>query len=748
VARPNVVLVTLDTTRADHIGAYGYRAATTPHLDALASRGALFENAATTAPLTLPAHASILTGMYPTHHGVRVNGYGALARAQVTLAEVLAAEGYETGAFLGAFVLDGRWGLGQGFAAYDDHFDLKKYRHLDLGTVQRPGDQVVDAALSWLGGRRERPFFAWIHLYDAHTPYEPPEPFRSAYAPRGPAGMYDGEIAFADQQVGRVVSWLRAQGLEEKTVVVVVGDHGEGLGSHGEGTHGYYAYDYALRVPFLVAAPLPGLGGRRLAPQVSLVDVFPTVLALCGLPPRAGVHGRSLVPLLFRPRPAGEDYAYAESMTPHVQYGWSPLYALRSARYKLIKAPRPELYDVVADPGETTNVIARHSAVADAMMARLDHIVATTGQGAPAPETADLDRESVAALAALGYIGTPAVPRTSPGLLADPKDKLAVFTAVQQAGERIVQDDYRGAAEALEAALREEPAMPQARLMLGTAYAELGRRGEAKVEFDRVLKDDPRSVQGLVGLANVLQDEGRLSDVIALARRTLSLDDRNTQAYTLLGEAYAARHQPREALPHLEKAVEIQPKLTRNRLTLAGCLIELREYARAEAALREILEESPRFPLAHFNLGLAYEGLGRPEDARRAYAAEVEAYPRVFQARFNLARLLFRLGDRAGSAAHMREVARLAPERAEGPLFLARGLLATGAGLDEVQGLVERGLSLARTPDLQALGWYLMADVQERRGRPQAVAEALRRANAYRAQAGPRGAKVGHGESD
>ena len=732
VEKPNVVLVTLDTTRADRLGCYGYPDAETPHIDALAREGVLFTQASSTSPLTLPAHSSIMTGMYPTHHGVRVNGNTALGSAHATIAEALSEKGYATGAFVAAFVLDGRWGLAQGFQAYDDGFDLRKYKHLDLGTVQRPGNEVVDAALAWLETHREGPFFAWVHLYDPHTPYEPPEPFRDTHGRRGLRGLYDGEIAFADRQVGRVVSWLRAAGIDRRTVFVVVGDHGEGLGSHGEGTHGYYVYDYALRVPFLVAAPFPALRGIRVDSQVSVVDVFPTVLALTGIE-AAEVHGRSLLPVMFAPGNGAEVEAYGESMTPNLQFGWSSLHSLRSTRYKLIKAPRPELYDLSADPGETTNVYARHPAVAERLTRRLDRLMAETSRGAPEPEAANLDKETLESLAALGYVGAPVAPRSAgaSGPLADPKDKLAVFSAVQQAGELILEDRHEDAAAALEAALREDPEMPQARLMLGTSYAELGRTGDAKAQFDVVLKDDPQSVQALVGLANLLMKEGRTEDVVALAKRTLSLDERNVQAYALLGEVYAGRGEPAEALPFLEKAVEIQPKLTQNRLNLAGCLIEGRQYDRAEAMLEDIVREQPRFPLAQFNLGLVHEERGRLEEARAAYAAEVAAYPGHFKARFNLGRVLFRLGDRGEALEQMREVIRIAPNQPEGYLFLARGLLGESAPLDEVQALAEKGLSLARAADLKVLGWLLLADVFNRRQQPEKMNEALRKADSY-----------------
>ncbi|HEY7512080.1 MAG TPA: sulfatase-like hydrolase/transferase [Vicinamibacteria bacterium] len=733
VDRPNVLLVTLDTTRADRLGCYGYPTARTPNLDALAGRGVLFTQAASTSPLTQPAHSSIMTGMYPTHHGVRVNGQTALSREQTTLAEALAERGYATGAFLGAFVLDGRWGLDQGFQVYDDRFDLEKHKHLDLGSVQRPADQVVDAALRWLETRRAGPFLAWVHLYDPHTPYEPPEPLRSEYGPRGMAALYDGEIAFTDQQVGRLVSWLQSRGLQDRTAIVVIGDHGEALGQHGEGTHGYFVYDETQRVPFLVTTPFAELQGVRVDAQVSAVDVFPTVLALAGIEDAAEGHGRSLLPAMFEPGRAETADAYGESMAPNLQFGWSALHFLRAGRYKVIKAPRPELYDLASDPAETANVYESQRAVARDLLARLDELMERTARGAPAPEAANLDEETLERLSALGYVGTSSRPRASdpPRPLADPKDKLAIFAAVQQAGELIVKDDYRGAATALEAALRDEPGMPQALLMLGTSYAELGRPAQAKAQFDRVLKDDPQNVQGLVGMASLLMEEGRAEEVIALGKRTLSLDDRNAQAHTLLGEAYASLRRPAEAVPFFEKAVEIQPKLTRNRLNLAGSLIEVEQYARAEALLKEIVAEHPRFPLAQFNLGLVYDELGRHPEARAAYAAEVAAYPRQFKARFNLGKVLFQLGDRPGALAQMREVVRLAPRQAEGYLFLARGLLQEQAPIEEVERLVEKGLSLAQERELKALGWLLMADVYNRKRQPENMNDALRRARAY-----------------
>jgi len=734
VDKPNVILITLDTTRADHLGCYGYPGAKTPRLDALARKGALFEQAATTAPLTLPAHTSILTGMYPTYHGVRINGNTAVSAEQTTAAEILSSRGYQCGAFIGAFVLDGRWGLNQGFQRYDDQFDLGKYKHIDLGAIQRPGNQVMDAALSWLEGQKNQPFFAWIHLYDPHSPYEPPEPYRSEFGSGGLAGLYDGEIAFMDEQVGRCVDWLETNGLTEKTVLVLLGDHGEGLGSHGEGTHGYFIYDYALHVPLLVVAPFKEMQGVRVPTQVSVVDVFPTLLELARTAPPAKVQGRSLLLPILRPAKKTAESAYSESMAPNLQFGWSALHSLRTPRYKYIDAPRAELYDLTQDAGETTNLFASSPDIARRMKAELDRLVAETSRDAPAPEAANLDKETVERLSALGYIGAPVSAKKAAGQgpLADPKDKLSVFQAVTAAGELVQEDKYAEAAARIETALRDEPMIPQALLVLSTCYVEMGRTEEAKAKLELILKEDPESIPALISMANILVDERKNEDVIALCKRTLSLDERNTQAYMLIGEVLLGELKYGEALPYLERAVEIQPKVTRSRLTLGACLVGLKQYDRAEEELKQVIQEAPKFPLASFNLGLLYEERGRLEEARAAYAQEVTTYPGEFKARFNLGKLLFKLGDRVGSLEQLREVVKLTPKLAEGHLLLARGLLYEDVPLDEVQKEVELGLSQAETSELKALGYFLLADIFNRRHEPEKMNAALRQANSFK----------------
>jgi len=729
----NVVLITLDTTRADHIGAYGWAGAETPRLDRLASEGALFEQTITPTAFTLPAHASILTGLYPPFHGVRLNGGAALAEVQTTLAETLAAAGYRCGAVIGAFVIDQRWGLSQGFGHYDDNFKLAPDQRLDLAGVQRPADQVVDLGLEWLEADDGRPFFAWLHLYDPHIPYDPPEPYKTRFSGRGASGLYDGEIAFADSQVGRVLDWLDEKGVADSTVVVVVGDHGEALGDHGESEHGYYVYDATVRVPLIVRVPGSGAEGVRVSQQVRTIDVMPTVLDLLGVAPPQPVHGQSLLPLLYEPEGGEPRQAYSESMSVHLQYGWSALYGLRTATHKFIDAPRAELYDLTRDAGEATNRLRDEAGLAEKLRAQLLALREQIAAGAPATEAADLDQETLGMLAALGYVGGDSAAPAGENL-ADPKDKLYLFEAVGYASQLMLEEKYAESAEVLEKVLAEDPGVGQAKHMLATCYKKTGRTEEAKVLLDEYLREHPDSTPALITMAGILSEEGRHEEVVALAKRILAVDPKNAEAYALMADAHTDRGDHAAALPLLEKAVEIQPKLTRNRLNLAVANINLGHLDEAETQLAAIIDERPKFPLAHFHLGLVYEEEGRLPEARAAYAEEVELFPNNMPARFNLGNALFRLGDAAGAERELRTLIEKSPDTPKSYLLLARVLLQQGQDLSEVERLAKAGLERTEADDLKVLGYYVLADVYSRQGRKVELDRALQRAQFHRSR--------------
>src|SRR5258708_4039235 len=381
---PNILLITLDTTRADHIGAYGDARARTSRLDRLAAAGVLFERAVSAAPITLPAHASLLTGRYPFAHGVRDNGNFSLTDRMATLATALHDSGYRTGAFVSAFVLDRRFGLARGFDRYDDTLERANTRDAE---VERRGDRTAAAAAEWIASASGQPFFAWVHLYDPHDPYDPPEPFRSAFADR----PYDGEIAFDDEVIGRLLDRLDALDVRHSTIVAVVGDHGESLGEHEEATHSPFVDEATLRVPLIIAfrGRLPS--GRRVAPLVRTVDVAPTLLALAGRPPLAGIDGETLA-LLIEGRSSGERPAYSESYFPWFSMHWAPLRSVQDGRWKYIDAPEPELYDLTNDARERTNLAAREPARAAALRRGLEALTAgasdSTSRRAVDPGTA------------------------------------------------------------------------------------------------------------------------------------------------------------------------------------------------------------------------------------------------------------------------------------------------------------------------------------------------------------------------
>jgi len=729
----NVLLITLDTTRADRIGSYGYAAAETPSLDALASKGVLFENAVTPTAFTLPSHSSIMTGLYPPFHGVRLNGGAALADVQVTLAERLAASGYRCGAVVGAFVVDQRWGLSQGFESYDDDFEMAPDQKLDLAGVQRPGDQVVDVGLGWLDQPDERPFFAWLHFYDPHIPYDPPEPYRSRFDGGGKNGLYDGEIAFTDAQVGRLLDWLDDRGLAENTVVVVVGDHGESLGDHGEKEHGYYIYDATVKVPLIVRVPGADLEGVRVPAQVRTIDVLPTVLDLVGVEAPSPLHGESLVSLMFDPEEAGPKNAYLESMSVHLQYGWSALYSVRTSSYKFIDAPREELYDLSWDLLESENLLKKEPEVAQGLRSTLAALREEIEVGAPEIQEADLDQETLGMLAALGYVGgATAAPEGED--LADPKDKIHLYESVGYAAHLMTGEGYEEAAGVLEIVLDADPEIPQAKLLLATAYQNTGRIEEAKVVLDDFLRDDPDNTAALITMAKMLSEEGRTDEVLALARRVLSVDDRNTQAWELVAGVHMRANDHHAALAPLQTAVEIQPKLTRNRLNLAVANIGLSRLDVAETMLDEIIAEHPEFPLAHFHLGILFEEQGRLEAARKVYAEEVERFPSAVMARFNLGNLYFRMGDAAAAEREMGTLIEEAPDLPRPYLFLARILLKQERDLSEVERLARAGLERTEADDLKVLGYYLLADVYSRQGRQAELEQVLERAQFYRSR--------------
>lgn len=713
----NLVVITLDTTRADHLGAYGAREVRTPHLDRLAREGVLFEQAMTSAPLTLPAHASILTGRFPPGHGVRDNGGFFLGPEQTTLAEMLKSRGVQTGAFVAAYVLDGKWGLDQGFDTYFDDFDFSEVKGgRSVGSIQRPGNEVVDKAIPWMEGAKDRPFFAWIHLYDPHTPYAPPEPFRTEYA-RQP---YRGEVAFVDAQVGRVVDFLRNANLLDRTLVAVLGDHGESLGEHGENAHGFFIYEVATRVPFIIRLPGGEAAGRRVADPVRIVDLMPTVLARFGMTIPEGLSGVSLDPLITGRVPEMGLEGYAEAMYPLHHYGWSDLRALRAGRYKVIDAPRPELYDLERDPRETTNLFAERRSLGDRMIARLRAQEASFARAPTSQSPTDVDPEVRARLAALGYVGSfVASAADASSERADPKDKIRLVNLMGEANEAPPgPEGFKRRVSILKSVLEEDPNVIGAWFSLGNAHYRERQYSEAIRYFKKVLELKPDYDLAVINMANAYRQIGDDDAALAGFEHYLTIDPRNAYVRYQMGEILLDRGDVAGAERQFRAALAIDDKVASAKNALATLAFRRGDLSGAERLIREAIALKDDVRLARYNLALIAEARGDWRTAEREYLEELKRHPDAFRAAFNLSRLYEATGQRELQMAALKQSIDANPRFSEGHLLLAKAYLDSGTRLEKALELARKGLSLGPESPLAPLGHYVIADIYSRMGRP------------------------------
>jgi arylsulfatase A-like enzyme/Tfp pilus assembly protein PilF len=715
----NLLLVTLDTTRADRIHAYGFDGIETPNFDRLAREGVLFEQAVSPAPLTLPAHSSIFTGLFPPAHGVRDNGGFFLDDKQTTLAERLQARGLTTGGFVGAYVLDHKWGIAQGFQTYFDDFDLSKYQSLSLGSVDRPGNEVADHALAWLDRVGSKRFFGWVHFYDAHSPYDPPEPYKSRYA----GHPYVGEIAFVDSQVGRLLGYLDAHHLDRNTVVVVMGDHGESLGEHGEATHGFFVYQATMHVPLVIRAPYDAMAGRRVADTVRSIDILPTALELLGVASSEHFEGASLVPLMTGVKKELGLAAYSEAIYPRFHFGWSDLRALTSGRFKFVAAPRPELYDLAQDPGETHNLYPERQALGDRMNQELVALEQRMSATAAAPKAAvEVDPDARARLAALGYVGTfvTALPADRAGLagLADPKDKIQLFNLMTQARETARHDkESDDGLDALERVVAADPKVIDAWFMLGNEYYRRRQFARAIDQFKRALELKPDYDLVVINMANAYRALGRDQEAMIGYRRFMELDPKNAQIRYELAQILIDSGKLDEARQELTQALAIEPKLAAARNALGVLALRRGDLAGAEREIRAAIDEKPDVRLAHYNLALLAEQQGDLPRAIAEYNKEIELHANSYKAAFNLGRLYERAGDRQRQLAEYKRAIAMNPNFAEGHLFLAKLYLDFGQNLDEAVKLARRGIELEPHGEYAPLGHYVIADVLSRQGR-------------------------------
>jgi arylsulfatase A-like enzyme/cytochrome c-type biogenesis protein CcmH/NrfG len=637
--RPNVLLLTIDTLRADRVGCYGQASASTPVLDTLAARGVRFETAIVHVPLTGPSHASILTGLGPLGHGFRENAGFVLPGQVRSGVEDFREAGYGTAAFVSAFPLDRRFGFDRGFDVYDDHLP-KGNDPRRTPYVERFADATTDAALRWLEAPADsagRPFFLWVHYYDPHAPYEPPGDFAARFR----TAPYDGEVAFADQQLGRLLRALEERGLLARTLVLAMSDHGEGLGDHGEGTHGLFVYDSTLKVPLIVAGP--GVAAARVAPTVARgIDVLPTLLDYAGLPLRSGIEGRSLRPAI-EGREMDDAPVYAETLYPQREFGWAPLFAWRTARAKMIEAPRPELYDLEKDPGETDNLAPRGDIRLTEMRQKLEVARSRTAPSA----VAEIEPEAAERLRALGYVAGAGGPPVAAGAsLRDPKDGQRLVPRLNR-GMSVVRTDPEAAIRDLTAVLAEDPGLLMARRSLAVAYGAAHRFGRAIAELRRLEKEGVLSAEDALVLGDNLRFAGRLDEATAVLERTARGNPRFAQPWISLAEVHVKREKLAEATAAFERALEIAPDHV-EALRGLGDLAMLRQQAdEAERRYARILEIEPADAGAMTKLGVVRMRTGRPDEAIAFFRRAIEREPKNGEALLYLAGALASTGRSA-----------------------------------------------------------------------------------------------------
>lgn len=709
----NVIVITLDTTRADRIGVYGCSRVKTPVLDGFAAQGLRFERCIAQTPLTLPSHATIMTGTFPPFHGVRDNGGFIVPAALETMAETFKKNGYQTAAFLAAYVLDSRWGLNQGFDLYYDRFDTRKLERIAEAKVQRPANEVLDQVLPWLDQKKSEKFFAWIHLYDPHVPYEPPSPYDTEYAD----DPYLGEIAFVDSQLGRLRDFLEANKLAERTFIVIAGDHGEALGQHKEDTHGFFVYQEVLQVPLIFVAPFPRIQGRVSPRLASLADIMPSVLDMCGLPAPAEVQGRSLVGEFFKASPDLASPAYAETYLPRFQFGWSELRSVQDDRYQLIVAPALELYDLKEDPQELNNIASSKPDVARSLLAEEARLEGEYSRNAPRPARGKLDEETREKLAALGYIGTFASAPTGPGQkLANPKDKIDVFNELSHAQELGQNGRVDEAIPIVTRIISQDPEVVGAYFILGNFYYGQNRYAEAIAQFKIAVDKKPDDVQSIINIAQCyirMNQQGQAeSFILDQVRRGIE----DSILFFNLGKLYVRGGKPDQAIPAFKKCLALNPHSASANSALARVYFMKNDLAQAESHAREAIRLDPKLIGAHYALAQVLHKSGRVDEAEEEYKREIEVSPTIFKVYLDLAMIYKSQGKTDLMSEFMEKGLKLAPESALNYFLLAEIYLERGQKLEEAVSLVEKGIALKPQRRDLAAAYFLLSKIYTRMG--------------------------------
>jgi choline-sulfatase len=669
-AGPNIVLITLDTLRADHLGAYGYGAIETPEIDRFAREGVRFAHATSPVPITLPAHSTVLTGQIPPRHGVRNNGAFLLGEGSLTLAEILRAQGYATGGFIGAYVLDKRFGTAQGF---DFFTDFRGEAAQDSATpflqTERIAEDVVAEAIGWIEVQSD-PFLAWVHIYDPHGPHEPPEPYASQY----PNRPYDGEIAYTDHAVGLLRRALEEMGHEQDTLWVILADHGEGLGDHDETWHAFFIYESTVHVPLIFWAPDSIPAGGVATGHVGLVDVLPTSLALLGIedPEADSRDGIDLRPQFLAPLADGRP-TYVESLVPLLDFGWSELRGLRADGWKYISAPRPELYDLSEDPGETQNLLETEPRRAAQMRAQLEEMVVDDDVVEVAMGQQIVDPETLQRLLSLGYLGGGSTPEQQRDV--DPKDKIAIAEAFNETIGSVVkmvgEERWTEAERELEGLTNIAPNHFTVHFYIGKVALAQGRVERATASLEAALELNASYTNTYIELARAYEAGGQVERATDLLREAMRSEPEDFTFPINLGDLYQRQQRLAEAMEAYRAARRLAPEHPGLINRMANVYLMQGQPLVALEMLETATDRTPENPLIWGNLGTVLGSLGRFEEAEQAFRRGAELAPNMPRFQFNLGLVLLRQGKQTEAAASLRRSLELDPSFEDARLLLA-----------------------------------------------------------------------------
>lgn len=703
----NVIIITIDTLRADYVSCYKKGNAVTPNLDQLAAEGVVFDRCISPYPLTLPSHTSILSGTYPLYHQVRDNGGLRVPPQLELISEVLQKNGFKTAGFIAAFVLHSKWGINQGFDTYSDDFDLTKYR-LTGTELEKKAGEVLGQARQWISEHKEEKFFTWIHLFDPHGEYEPPPPFDKRY----PDNPYAGEVEYTDDELGKFFSFLKKQGIYDNTLIVVTSDHGEGLWEHGERSHGFFVYESTVWVPLIIRAP-GSYSEKRVSRIVELVDIAPTVLDMLGLDIPRSYQGVSLLPTMDGDKIDKPHVAYTESFYSRFHLGWSELQALYDDNWKYIRAPKEEFFNLEKDRTEQDNLAADPDMKRkkQGVRSKLAKFISDESKHAITPEqVVNTDKKDRERLESLGYLTSMAAPKTD-GPLPDPKDKVDFLNKYDSARRLMSQtkfDEVIGIAHDL---LENEPNNVDTFMMLGVAYSKVGKPDQAVQWFKRSLKEKPDYNDAMVNLLKVLNASGQYNLSIKEGKNFLKLFPDDFVLHGYLGDAYFYTGDYDGALRHLFKAVEIEPLNSNAFLRIGEIFLEKKDLQKAEFYIKKAINIYRELLNAYFLMGRLEEARGNMVLAQSHYEREIQSYPSNYMAAFHLAEVLRKNRQYHKAIQHYRTAIDGDPNFKLPYLMIANYFMETEQNMEEAANLCKRAIQIKPVNEATLFGYFILTNV-------------------------------------